>query len=558
MHRLILAFGIVLCLTTAGCTIGFADTNTLQFTEVNPESGITYNATVSRTITAGAGVYVSDINNDLRPDVLTVGGAGDPDAPSQPALYLNTEEGFNRTALPSDDRLTNQTINAALFFDYNNDGWDDLLLLPIAAEPILFKNRQGDFEVHDVGLNMTLHVPMGATAADYDSDGDLDLLIYQNGDWMSTTPIGYQEAYSNVENDNGNPNVLFENKGNEFERVENAGIAGARWSLAASFVDLTGNSLPDIHVANDYNNDYLYVNQGNSTFTRVRAGRDTDRNGMSSEIADVNGDGRPDIFVTNIYFNESRITSTYTTNYLQNALGKRALGNNLLINQEDTMFVDRAAPYGVRTGGWGWAAVIADLDNDGDNDIVHATQEFSETFIRSSYNATDVPSYYQYPAVWEGKDNTFVQRNGATLGFNKANGRGLARFDYNRDGDLDVLTTEWEQGRYKLYENTGAKGNWLQVVLRGNRTQTPIGARVYTKVDGTNQMRVHNARADYLSQDSRTLHVGLGDSSTVDRLRVVWPDGTERVYTELDANQLVVVSIDGEIKRHATANGSPF
>lgn len=558
MHRLVPVVALVLLVLTAGCTAGFSQSKTLQFNEINSEAGIDYNATVSRTITSGAGVYVADVTKNHRPDVLLIGGTPGPDTTSQPALYLNTENGFERTTLLPETQFSEQTINAAFFFDYNNDGWDDLLLLPVKDKPIFLENQQGHFEVRDVGLNETLDTPLGATAADYDGDGDLDLFIYQNGNWMSTTPIGYQSPYSSVTDDNGNPNILFENIENGFERLENADINGTRWSLAASFVDLTGDGLPDIHVANDYNNDSLYVNQGDGTFTQVTLADDTDRNGMSSEVADVTGNGSPDIFVTNIYFNESRITSRYTTNYLENALGKRAGGNNLLINQGNSTFVDRAPAYGVHTGGWGWAAVIADLNNNGNLDIVHTTYEFSATFISSSYNTTttDIPPYYQYPAVWEGKDDTFVQRDGNTIGFKKSNGRGLARLDYDVDGDLDLLVAEWEKGGYKLYENTGASGNWLQVVVQGNYTQTGIGARAYVTVDETRQMRMHNARTDYLSQDSRTLHFGLDDSITVDELRVVWPDGTERVYTEVGANQRIVVSIDGEIERHVTANGS--
>lgn len=556
MRRIILAFGVILVISTAGCITGYAEPDPLQFDRVSAETGIDYTATVSRTISSGAGVYVADVDNDFRPDVLLIGGAPGRGASTQPALYLNTEDSFERTLFLPEDRVTNQTINAALFFDYDNDGWEDMLLLPIEDEPVFLKNRQGTFEVRDIGLNVKLDVPMGATAADYDSDGDLDLLIYQNGEWMSTTPVGYQNPYRHVQTDNGNPNLLYENAQGEFNRVTNAGISGARWSLAASFVDFTGDALPDIHVANDYNKDYIYINKGDGTFRPVQAGNDTDRNGMSSEIADVNYDGIPDIFVTNIYFNESRITSRYTINYLQNALGKRVDGNNLLINQGNTSFVDRASTYGVRDGGWGWAAVIADLDNDGDNDIVHGTQKFSTTFIQSSYNSSDIPSYYQYPAIWEGTDGTFVQRNGRTLGFDAANSRGFASLDYDRDGDLDILQTEWQQGQYTLYENIGITDNWFQVVVRGNGTQTPIGARAYVTVDVTRQMRVHNTRADYLSQDSRTLHFGIRDASSVDKLQVVFPDGTQRTYSDLDANQLVVVSINGEIQHHATTNSN--
>lgn len=565
MHRHVVVIGGVLLVCIMGGTIGIVESPFLQYEEVSGDTGIEYNGTLSRTITSGAGVYVADVTNNQRPDILLIGGTPGSDESRQPALYLNTADGFERTNLPLEDEFPEESINAAFFFDRNNDGWQDLLLLPIDDKPIFFKNQQGEFEPKEVGLNETLSVPMGASAADYNGDGHLDLLIYQNGDWITSTPLGYQYPERRIEEDNGNPNLLFENTADGFERVDDAGIDGTRWSLATSFVDFSGNGFPDIHIANDYNADYLYVNQGDGTFHEVQLGDATDRNGMSSEVADVTGNGRLDIFVTNIYFNESEIESEYTTNYLDNALGKRADGNNLLINREppeyasadddnitspeSEMFIDDASTYGVKKGGWGWAAVIADLDNDRYYDIVHATQKFSETFIQSTYNSTAIPSFYQYPAVWMGNDTGFEQRDGAEPGFEPANGRGLARLDYNRDGTLDIITTEWNDGGYKLYENTGPTGNWLQVDIAGNRSQTSIGARAYVTVNGTRQLRVRSARTDYLSQDPRTLHFGLGESSTVDKLCIIWPDGTERVYRDLDVNQRVVVPITGDIER---------
>lgn len=569
MQRHVVVIGGVLFVCIIGGTIGIVESPFLQYEEVSGDAGIEYNGTLSRTTTSGAGVYVADVTNNQRPDVLLIGGTPGPDGSRQPALYLNTADGFERTDLPLEDDFPEESINAAFFFDRNNNGWQDLLLLPVDDEPIFFKNLQGEFEVREVGLNETLSVPMGASAADYNGNGHLDLLIYQNGDWITSTPRGYQYPERRIKEDNGNPNLLFENTADGFKRVHDAGINGSRWSLATSFVDFSGNGFPDIHIANDYNTDYLYVNQGDGTFHEVQLGDATDRNGMSSEVADVTGNGRLDIFVTNIYFDVSEIDSEYTTNYLDNALGKGTDGNNLLINRgpaeyasadnnsnEREMFVDDASTYGVKKGGWGWATVIADLNNDGYYDIVHATQKFSETFIQSTYNSTDIPSYYQYPAVWMGTDTGFVQRDGAEAGFEPANGRGLSRLDYNRDGSLDIIATEWDDGGYKLYENNGPSGNWLQVDIAGNRSQTSIGARAYVTVNGTRQLRVRSSRTDYLSQNSRILHFGLGDSKTVDELRIVWPDGTERVYRKLDANQRIIVQINGDIKRDVTETKS--
>jgi len=541
---------LVLLVVLSGCATtitpgGNQQGGEIAFRDVTNESGFDYVSQNSGIGNGNDGVFTADINGDGWTDVLTTGG-------ERPALFVNREGNFERR--DSFPRV-NGTVQSALFFDYDDDGDQDLLLLVQNAVPVFLGNDDGSFEQHDVGIDQQLTFPVGATAADYDGDGCLDLFVIQSGDWSTDRPEGYTKV-GQIEDDNGNRNLLFDGNCGDFERDDDAGIAGEHWSLATSFVDLTGNGHPDIHVANDYYNDTLYVNQGNGSFERRVLGPATDRNGMSSEVGFVTDDDRPDLFVTNIYIPMDSVREQLSdeevqivSDFVNYRLGKRAKGNSLLVSQGNGNFDDRATSFGVQHGGWGWGAAFGDFDNDGDQDLFHTTQTFVQIH-------SDSP-VWTYPMVYERDDGTFDRRDASEVGFNETDGRGTAVFDYDRDGDLDLLVAQYN-GEFKLYENVGgdptgdadqskAGVNSLQIRLQSSDDGPVLGTRLIVDADEETIHRVVNARSDFRSQDTRVTHIGLGDSSTVKEVRIVWPDGSERVLTDVPANHTVTVVRGGKV-----------
>ena len=549
MRRRLVTVIALLAVLVSGCAgmsgmdwFGTNDDDTAQFREVSAEIGFNYTSTDSLRPSRGGAVYVTDFDNDGWQDILALGGAPRRAETSryiqrQPVLFKNTEGSFEPSGvLPAAD-LDGEKFLGAVFFDYDRDGWEDLVLLRDEGKPMLLANEQGKFEYQKEAFETRLEEPIGAAVADYNRDGHLDLFIYQNGDWKNTTPKGYSTPNKSIEDDNGKKNILFMGTGAGFEQVNDSGIAGTRWSLAASFVDLTGDGLPDIHIANDYNNDYVYVNHGNSTFEQIQLGEATDRNGMSSEVADLTGDERPDIFVTNIYFNKSTLSGA-GTHFVEYILGKRMAGNTLLVNRDDGRFVDRATEYGVRKGGWGWAATTIDFDHDGDRDLLHTTRRFTELFDKNK-----AETYTRYPAFFERIGTTFVSRNASALGFKASNGLGVASLDYDRDGDRDVVVAQ-QDSIFQIYENNGPTKNWLEIRIAGDRVRNVYGATVRVTTANRTQFRMTHARVDFGSQESRVRHIGLGNAEQV-TLQVVWPDGTMRTFKDIDVNQRVIVTKDG-------------
>jgi len=514
---------------------------TIRFEDVSEEVGPAYEAKidgagVSNTI-SNAGVYAADVDRDGWTDLLAVGG-------ERPVLFENDRGEFRRTeAVPRLDR----SVRSALFVDYDTDGWEDLLLVSEDREPLLLENDGGTFDRVDAGFDREFAVPIGATAADYDRDGCLDFFVVQNGRWSERPPLGMNDVSVPLDDDNGKPNALFEGTCSGFERAEDGDIAGTRWSLATSFVDLTGDGWADIHVANDFNRDVLYVNQRNGSFERVVLSNRTDRNGMSSEIADVTGDGRPDVFTTNIFH------APVVREVVPEGQKARAHGNTLLVNRDNASFVDRAGEFNVREGGWGWAAEMEDFDNDGDADLFHTTQriDFDRRTTFTSLDQEDVeyiefryPSY-RYPLIAERNESGFDRRSAAVVGFAGTDGRGVATLDFDRDGRLDIALANAD-GEFKLYRNTCETATSLQVTLEGDGETLAVGASVSVTTGDETETKRYSSNTDFLSQSARTLHFGTGTRDSVE-VRVEWPDGTTQTFSDVPTGYRILVTPDERI-----------
>ncbi|MFB6141174.1 MAG: CRTAC1 family protein [Halosimplex sp.] len=486
-----------------------------------------------KSLVSNAGVYASDVDNDGRTDLLALGG-------EQPVLFRNTGESFERApVLPT----VEGEIGSALFLDYDNDGWDELLLFRLRDTPVFLDNEGGEFSVRDVGFEEPLTNPVGASTADYDGDGYLDVFVVQNGDWGETRPRRMGSPGSSPDPDNGFPNVLYRGDGDSFERVADAGLDTTRWSLATAFVDLTGNGYPDIYVANDYNYDVLYVNRGDETFEPREVER-SNRNAMSAAVADVTGDGNLDVFVTNIYFDP-------VVKDAINFLPARAEGNNLFVNDGAGHLSGKASEYGVRGGGWGWAATVSDFTNDGETSIFHTTTPLGAEYTIQEETGQSLDEIYEeypylvYPMFFDRQGEEFTPLHPPEIGLKKGDGRGVVALDTTNDGTLDLAVADMDNP-YRLYENRSETGNWLEIDVEPAPETTAIGTEV-TVSAATDQYQVLTANADFLSQEPRRLHFGVGSRESV-AVTVAYPDGGTYEFSDVETNRRIVVTPDGTVE----------
>jgi hypothetical protein len=495
-----------------------------NFKRVDMNTGLKINSSYTAQNFAGyAGVYVNDFNGDGYEDLMVTDG-------NNPVLFKNSNGKFQETGLLSDY----SNVVGAHFFDHDNSGDSDLLLLRRNSDPVFLENIGGDFKRNKIGFKKRLTRPYSAISADYNKDGCIDILITQ---WGSNEPMSHNRAQEIHENhpkerpqlDTGFSDFLYTGNCNKFEEVTlEANLKNTSYlTFTGSFVDFNNDNYPDIHLANDFGRDVFYRNNQNGTFEPIDMGINSDRNAMSSNIADLNDDLEPDLFVTNVYYPENSVNKIYEK--LIDAMIPIPEGNNAFINQKSG-FKDKAKKLGIKKGGWGWGSAIGDFSNNRHLSIVHTSISSHPRFKPSNYWAQLM--------IFRGTGKEFERINSTDKGFEIDNGRGLAKLDYNNDGNLDIVMSIQTRAKesskhFKLYKNTGS-GDFLQVMLEGEG-YVETGTELYLNTSSGTQYRILDSGSDMLSQDSPVIHFGLGNSS-LKNLRVEYPSGSQQVLTELKKN----------------------
>ncbi len=523
----------------AGCTSS-KDAPALQFIDTAPALGLTR---VLRSGSpeklwilenVGTGCALLDTNGDGLLDVF-LANAGTLEmregritlAPGPgPALYVQGPRG--RFA----DRTRDAGLSSAAWQtgvavgDIDNDGDADLYVACF-GQSLLFRNRgEGNFE--EVSGAMGIRGERFGTSAvffDYDRDGFLDLYStgYVRFDLRSPPNGGRPCVLGGVEVACGpghcepEPDRLWHNeRGNQFTDVsEIMGIAPAvgSYGLGVAVGDLDGDGWPDIYVANDTTANFLWHNAEGKRFEDVAvwAGAALSESGqgqagMGTDIADADGDGRLDIFVTN-----------YTEEY-----------NAFYRNIGDGAFEDRTHQAGLAKDSFlflGWGVKLADLDLDGDLDLVAANGHVYPQAAQVNPAFTYAERCLFYSNLGGGR---FVEE-GLKLGTAAAAARphrGLAVGDIDLDGDLDLVLTVLD-GPPVLLENRGTSlGNWISMRLEGTRSnRDAIGARVTLTAADREQVREVTRGGSYFSAQDVRLHFGLGSARTVERVQIRWPGG---------------------------------
>ena len=120
-------------------------------------------------------------------------------------------------------------------------------------------------------------------------------------------------------------------------------------------------------------------------------------------------------------------------------------------------------------------------------------------------------------------------------------GRGVSVFDYDRDGQLDILIRNYRQPA-QLLHNRGGSGHWLQLRLIGVRSnRDAVGARIRLRTGAGLQSREVSAGSAYLSGSSLVQHFGLGAATTVAAVEIDWPSGTRTTLHDLAADRRYTV-----------------
>ncbi len=273
----------------------------------------------------------------------------------------------------------------AVFADFDDDGDQDLFLANVerhgqegrSCHELYWNNGDGTFTRADpvaAGIHM-LGAPHPVAVADYDNDGDLDIMV---GHYYSLARLPEIRPNSWTRSTNGGRNVLLRNEANgTFKDVaKEAGLAeNELWTMAVGFADYDGDGDQDLYVANDFGDNELYRNKGDGSFELASTGQASQDIGYGMGVLwmDYDVDGDLDLYISNMYSTAGnrvlRIKHDKIQPEVHRMLSKSARGNTLLRNGGDGSFDDVARETGTDEGLWAFAADSLDLQNDGHADI---------------------------------------------------------------------------------------------------------------------------------------------------------------------------------------------
>jgi hypothetical protein len=505
----------------------------------------------------GAAAAVGDFDNDGFDDVfVTVSNDG-----GKNRLYHNNHDfTFTEMAVEAGVADGNDANNAsadALWFDYDNDGDQDLLVVRF-GQNLLYRNDGPDAKgvVHftDVtakaGLTRYLNC-ISAIAFDYDNDGDLDLFL---GNYFAPvslfnpdTPRFFPESFETAKNGGGV--TVFRNNGDgTFTDVtEKVGIRNTGWTLDLGHADADLDGDEDLYVAADFGADAFYRNNGDGTFTDISKeaiGVDT-KKGMNADWGDFDNDGLFDVFVTNI-----------TDDYMKE-------GNFLWKNLGGLHFTDVARETGTWATGWGWAGKFFDYDNDGWLDLyvvngwVSQSADPKDNYVLDIFKVIVDPkvdladarnwppmgnkslSGFQRKSLFHNLGGTFrdeAKRHGVdTL----EDARGIAIADFDNDGRMDMFVTNSGKPPYLWRNVQNTSNHWLQLQLTGVKSnRDAIGARVQARMGDRTLITFVNGGNGFASQSTKRVHLGLGPATRVDQLEVTWPSGRKQTFDNVAVDRI--------------------
>jgi enediyne biosynthesis protein E4 len=394
--------------------------------------------------------------------------------------------------------------------------------------------NKGDGKFVDVTKESGTDDPRWSTSAsffDYDRDGWLDLMLVNYAEFSVTnSPNCYAATtardYCTPRVFRAPGNRLLHNKGKGvFEDVTvSAGLYKEfGHGLGLVTTDFNGDDWIDIYVANDGDQSQLWINQKNGTFLNeaLLAGAAVNRNGqteagMGVDAADFDGNGTDDVFVTHL-MDET---------------------NTLFVNLGQALFEDRTREAGLGMPGrrfTGFGTFFFDYDNDGWLDLFvanGAVQLLPELMRRKDPFPLGQPDQI-FRNTGKGGFVEVVNEAGPEFQLLET-GRGAAFGDVDNDGDTDVLVVN-NNGRARLFLNeVGNRNHWLGLRLVGKNGRDMLGAQVEIVIAKDRVLR-RRVRTDgsYLSANDPRVLVGLGAATRVQTVRVRWPDGTVEEFKDV-------------------------
>jgi len=534
------------------------------------------------------GVAVGDFDGDGFDDLYICQPAGLPNR-----LYRNRGDGTFEDATESSRLGVLDNTSCALFADFENKGVQDLLVV-CGSGPLLFLNDgKGKYSLKRDAFKFQ-RPPEGtfthAALADYDHDGHLDIYFCLYNYYLGLDQYHYPAPYYDARN--GPPNFLMHNEGGGtfIDRTEAAGlnVENDRYSFACAWGDMNGNGWPDLYVANDFGRSNLYRSNGDGTFAAIssEAHANDAGAGMSACWFDYDNDGKQDIYVANMWsaagmrISEQQGFHRSDSEEIRVDYKRHARGNSLYRNAGNNKFENVADSANTAAGRWAWSSDAWDFDHDGYSDLYIANGYIS------GFDASDASSFFwrhvvaKSPATatpssayelgwnainelirsdcsWNGPErNVFSlnNRDGSFSDISAAAGldfaddaRSFALLDLDHDGRLEVVIKNRNAPQVRVLRNVMTElGHSISFRLRGTKSnRDAIGAAITVEAPHR-QTKYVQAGSGFLSQHTKELFFGLGDSSAPIRASIRWPSGLTQTFDNLLVNSRIEIEEGSE------------
>jgi hypothetical protein len=539
------------------------------------DAGLTYKAV---HYDHGNGLAVADIEGDGLTDIYFVNQAG----PSE--LWKNLGGGrFQDVTSEAGVAVAGRIAVAASFADIDNDGDQDLFVTTVRGGNLLFENDgRGRFRdvTPEANVGLSSH-SSGSVFFDYNKDGLLDLLVCNVGRYTSDARgahgeyVGLPDAFSgHMYPERSERPVLYQNLGRHRFRdvTAAANLRPEGWCGDAAVADLNQDGWPDVYFLNMMGANHYFENQRGRTFvekTKSYFPR-TSWGAMGIKFFDYDNDARMDLFVTDMHSDmfenvgpelETRKANPPGESFLMGPVDSFVYGNALYRNLGGGKFNEVSDAMGVENY-WPWGPSIGDVNADGWDDIFIASsmnfpfryginslllnnkgQKFlaAEFMLGIEPRRTTYTPWFQLDCKQPPPDPRNLMRpmcekqSGPLMVMAPAGSRSSALFDLDNDGDLDLVTSDFNSAPQILVSNLSQVRaiKWLKVQLAGAASNRDgLGALVKVETAHGTFTKQHDGKSGYMSQSALPLYFGLGEDAAVTRVEVRWPSGRTQVISQ--------------------------
>jgi hypothetical protein len=451
------------------------------------------------------GSALIDVDGDGVDEVFMAGGIDDEDV-----IYQYTDDGFVKMDINLPAKPSNTKTLGAVSFDLDNDGRTDLLLTGDYGV-LWYRNTANGFGANKINVPLNdKTVAASLTLGDIDQDGDADMFV---SGYIKLEQMEGQTIFKDF-NYGGSSLLMLNNGDNTFADVTEAyGLSYVHNTFCAVFVDVDKDSFLDLVVAHDTGEVRTYKNEGGKSFTK-KTNPTTGKYAypMGIAVGDYNNDGNIDFFFSNT-------GSSVPTFMARGDLEKEDeyVSDWLLFkNNGNFNFTDAAKETKVADFEFSWGAIFEDFNLDGRQDLV----------VSENYVAFPPHKLFKLPGRFlvQRPDGTFSAVEDQAKVINKNYGITPLTSDFNQDGYPDLIFTNIS-GPVKAHINSGGDANFIAIRLPENAKY--LGAIVtVTKSDGQSLTDTYVIGEGLASDQTATLTFGLGESDSINGVKVALADGS--------------------------------